>query len=348
MQNYTLKVIELREETSDTLTVVFKQPLKKLHYTAGQYLTLIFRINGRRYIRPYSFSSAPGVDATINVTVKRVPQGVVSNHILDKVKVGDLIEVVPPMGNFILPDSITLSDKHIVLWGSGSGITPLISLIKFCLHENVCKHVTLVYGNKSFETTIFHNEITDLKNKLAGKFSVWHFHTKATVDQLNPFVIQGRIAPRKVLSVMQTEGDVQKTLHYICGPRGLKESVKETLLSLQIPQENIYTEDFEIVRDPKEFENIITRSITVEKSGQKAVLEVTKGKSILEACLDAMIEVDYSCQTGNCLLCRAKLINGHLKTIGVKELSKDLSEDERLLCCSFPLTDDIEILIENQ
>src|SRR3954464_7515541 len=99
MKHYTLKVIELRTETTDTITVVFKQPgLKKINYVAGQYLTLIFRINGRRYIRPYSFSSAPGVDSTLNVTIKRVPGGIISNHILDKVSVGDLIETIQPMG----------------------------------------------------------------------------------------------------------------------------------------------------------------------------------------------------------------------------------------------------------
>lgn len=102
MRNYTLKVLEVRKETIDSVTLCFKQPgLKKIKYLAGQYLTLQFRINGRRYIKPYSFSSTPLIDSTLNVTVKRVPGGIVSNYINDIVKVDDVIEVQEPLGDFI-------------------------------------------------------------------------------------------------------------------------------------------------------------------------------------------------------------------------------------------------------
>ena len=106
MITFALKVAEKRQETSDTVTLCFKQPgLKKIKYKAGQYLTLIFRINGRRYMRPYSFSSAPGVDTFLEVTVKRVRGGVVSNHICDFVGEGDLVEVMQPLGNFIVDEN---------------------------------------------------------------------------------------------------------------------------------------------------------------------------------------------------------------------------------------------------
>src|ERR1700676_3508127 len=114
MKFYTLRVIDIRRETQDCLTVIFKQPgLKRIKYFAGQYLSLIFRINGRRYIRPYSFSSAPGVEATLNITIKRVPGGIVSNHILDKLKVDDIIEVMEPMGDFILTENAAEPGTHI-------------------------------------------------------------------------------------------------------------------------------------------------------------------------------------------------------------------------------------------
>ena len=105
MQTFTLKVIDIKKETGDTVTLSFKQPgLKKIKYKAGQYLTLIFRINGRRYLRPYSLSSAPGIDANLEITVKRVTGGIISNHINDMVKVDDLIEILYPMGDFVLPE----------------------------------------------------------------------------------------------------------------------------------------------------------------------------------------------------------------------------------------------------
>ena len=111
MGNYTLRIAEVKRETEDTVTLCFKQPgLKKIKYIAGQYLTLIFRINGRRYIRPYSFSSCPGVDSYLEVTVKRVQNGLVSNHINDMVNVGDSIEVMPPMGDFIFEANDDLTD----------------------------------------------------------------------------------------------------------------------------------------------------------------------------------------------------------------------------------------------
>jgi ring-1,2-phenylacetyl-CoA epoxidase subunit PaaE len=345
MKRYTLKIIELRRETADTLTVVFKQPaLKKIKYQAGQYLTLIFQINGRRYIRPYSFSSAPGVDPDLEITVKQVPGGIVSNHIADRLKVGDLVEVMEPMGDFILrPDLITTA-THIVLWGAGSGITPLISIIKEALHKNIGKQVTLVYGNRSLESVIFKDKIELLKT-VYSNFTSFDFHTRLAISPTNPTIIEGRIDPAKVLSVMKAEGDLTNTLHYICGPVGLKESVKAALLELGVKNQSIQTEDFEIVRDPVEFENISTKIVVVVKDGVKAVVEVVKGKSILEAGLDTTLDLSYSCQTGSCLVCKAVLLKGEIKMIGLTNRPQELNADEYLLCCSYPLTDNVEVAV---
>lgn len=345
MKHYTLKIIGLRKETADTLTIVFKQPgLKKIQYQAGQYLTLIFQINGRRYIRPYSFSSAPGIDPDLEVTVKQVPGGIASNHIADRLKVGDLVEVMEPMGSFILHPDLVTTATHIVLWGAGSGITPLISIIKEALHKNIGKQVTLVYGNRSFENVIFKDKIEALKT-VYPNFTSFDFHTKPVISESNPTIIEGRIDPAKVLSVMKAEGDLNNTIHYICGPAGLKESVKTALLNLGAKSQSIQTEDFEIVRDPVEFENISTRMVAVVKSGVKAVVEVVKGKSILEAGLDAMIDLSYSCQTGSCLVCKAVLLKGEVKMIGIKNIPEELKADECLLCCSFPLVDNVEVAV---
>ena len=346
MPYYTLKVVELRKETDDTFTVCFKQPaLKKIKYQAGQYLTLIFRINGRRYLRPYSFSSAPGVDATLDVTVKRVPGGIVSNHIIDKLKIDDMVEVMEPMGDFVLNEAELLPDTRLVLWGAGSGITPLIAIAKYALHKNIVKHVTLVYGNRNFDQTIFAGKIKELGDQYPQQFSAWHFHTKAVIDKHYPYLIQGRINPDKVLSVIQKEGDINHTINFICGPAGLKESVKKALFNLGISDGKVFSEDFEVVRNPVDFEDIITRSVLINKAGNVATVEVTKGKSVLEAGLDAMIDLSYSCQTGSCQLCKARLIKGALRTIGITK-TQALTENEHLLCCSFPLSDDIEIFVD--
>lgn len=341
MNTYTLKVVEIRVETEDTITVCFKQPaLKKVKYRSGQYLTLIFRINGRRYIRPYSFSSAPGIDPLLEVTVKRVPNGIVSNHIHDVVQTGDSIEVLPPMGDFVYDRDIP--GDELFLWGTGSGITPLISITKQVLAESAGIRVNLIYGNRSHRHTIFSSTIDRLLKEFPDRFKVWHFHTQISVQQTSPYLVQGRITKEKVFGIMK-EVDLNSSVHYICGPSGLKESVKLVLSELNVPAEQIFSEDFELVKDPADFEDIKTRQIRLDFNGQEYEMEVIKGKSILECALDAGLELPYSCQTGNCSTCKVKVLTGSLKMIGAANTRRDLLHDEYLACCSYPLTENVHL-----
>ncbi|PTS96252.1 hypothetical protein DBR11_19515 [Pedobacter sp. HMWF019] len=340
MVTYTLKVIDIKKETQDTLTLSFKQPgLRKIKYLAGQYLTLIFRINGRRYIRPYSFSSCPGIDPNLEITVKRVLNGIVSNHIHDIVKIGDCVEVFEPMGDFVFKES---TNSQIYLWGVGSGITPLISLAKYILTFNDVG-VNLIYGNKNHESTIFGSQIKELQNKFSERFMVKHFHTRFALDQNNGTITKGRINQLQALSILEQNSDVNTSIHYICGPSGLKESVREALLKCGVPDGNILSEDFELLKDPKDFESIYTQTVKLKFNEIEFNVEVVKGKSILEAALDADIELPYSCQTGNCSTCKAKLISGRVKMIGLTKGRNDLLSDEYLICCTHPLTDNVYI-----
>lgn len=340
---YTLKVVEIIAETNDAITLCFKQPgLKKVHYLPGQYLTLVLRINGRRYIRPYSFSSAPSVNQFLEITIKRVPGGIVSNHIIDKVKIGDLIEVLPPMGKFVYKHEWLEKNTNVILWGVGSGITPLFSIAKYILANQTKNKVTLVYGNRSSESTIFYDKIADLKQQYSDRFNVWHFHTTLQISKDNPHLIQGRIQPNKVLSVMAAADNINNSLHYICGPAGLKESVKESLHGLNISKDKIFTEDFENVKDPKDFEDIYTQGVEINFDGIREV-EVTKGRSILEAGLDALIDLPYSCQTGDCTLCKARIISGEVRMIGLEAIPEELADDECLLCCSYPVSAGVKL-----
>ena len=344
MITYSLKVVQIRKETPEAVTICFKQPvLKKVKYISGQYLTLIFRINGRRYIRPYSFSSAPEVDPLIEVTIKRVANGIVSNHIIDVVKEGDIIEAMPPMGNFVYPSNGNFT--HVYLWGVGSGITPLMSLSKHILFSQAQTRVTLIYGNRNDESTIFLDSINALRVRFAENFNALHFYTKNAIDTTLPYVVQGRIDPSKVLSALNTSENFFSSLHFICGPFGLKESVKRTLADLNTPSENIFSEDFELVKNPKDFEDLKTRNIILSFQGKKVSLEIAKGKSILEVGLDAGLELPYSCQTGTCSSCKSKLIKGRMRMIGIEERRDDLAKDEYLLCCSYPETEEVEIEI---
>lgn len=342
---FTLKVVEIRRETEDTVTLCFKQPaLKKIKYFAGQYITLIMRINGRRYFRPYSFSSAPGIDQHLEVTVKRVPYGIVSNHINDVVQVGDTIEVLSPMGNFTVTEDF--SGKNIFLWGTGSGITPLISIAKFALNKLSDTKVHLIYGNRNFETTIFLDQIDFLKKTFHSRFEAIHFHTLLTVEENFPHIVQGRIDEVKALKILSEHPNFNEQIHYICGPFGLKESVKKALFSCGLSEEAVYTEDFEMIKNEEDFKDIQTTVIGIEYEGNRTDIEIIKGKSILEAALDAGLDLPYSCQTGNCSICKGNLIDGNAKMIGLKEShSSSLSDDELLLCCAYPLNNKVLIRI---
>ncbi|MXV51698.1 2Fe-2S iron-sulfur cluster binding domain-containing protein [Pedobacter sp. HMF7647] len=346
MKSFTLKIQAKKVETPDAVTICFKQPaLKKIQYVAGQYLTVIVRINGRRYLRPYSFSSAPGVDNTLDITIKRCPQGIVSNHIIDTFEEGQLIEVMSPLGDFTFEKIRDPNDKRFILWGAGSGITPLYSLIKAALKGNLFKHVTLVYGNRSNDTIIFKKSLEELQSQYESRFSIWHFHTRLSVASSNPFLIQGRIDPEKIMDVLRSEGNMENSVHFICGPSGLKESVKASLQGFRIDESRIFSEDFELIRNPEDFKNISTQNVLVNFNGAERSVEVVKGKSILESALDSMIELPYSCQIGNCSICKAKVLAGEVSMIGLQKRPVDLTNDECLLCCSFPQSNNVKVLI---
>lgn len=344
MNTYTLKVVEIRQETDDTITLCFKQPgLKKIKYLAGQYLTLIFRINERRYIRPYSFSSAPVVDNYLEVTVKRVLNGIVSNHIHDMIKIGDVMEVMQPMGDFVFSDRDDV--KEIYLWGTGSGITPLISIAKSALSNEIGPSVHLFYGNRNSESTIFFDQIQLLNAKYPGRFFAKHFYTQPLVTDALPNTIQGRINVDVALDLLGGI-NTDQALHYICGAPGFKDSVKMALSKMAVAGDNVFSEDFELTKDPKDFEFIKTQIVEIQFNGSDYRVEVAKGRSILEAALDQNIELPYSCQTGSCSTCRGILKAGDVKMIGLTKERTDLELGEYLLCCTYPNSENIYIKID--
>lgn len=347
MVTFTLKITEIEKNTPDVITIYFKQPgLKKVRYKAGQYITLIVRINGRKYIRPYSFSSAPDLDPNMSITIKRIPGGIVSNYLYDHVGVDSLLEVTQPMGDFVY-DADHDDSKHIMLWGAGSGVTPLMSILKTALNKKADTRVSLFYCNRNPEHTIFFNELSDLENKFADRFKVHNFYTRLPEDVYLQYFVAGRIDELKISTILSKDAQLDKSIHYICGPDGLKTVVIEALTKLKVPLSDIYTEEFELSIDPEQFDDIETRVVKIVYDQTEYDVEVTKGTSILNAGLDLGIDLPYSCQTGSCLLCKGKLLNGKIKAIGIDNLPAELQNDDCLLCCSYPYSEGIQLLITN-
>lgn len=342
MKHYTLTIIEVRYETTDSVTLCFKQPaLRKIKYQAGQYITLIVKINGRKYARPYSLSSAPSVDSLLEITIKRVPDGIVSNYIFTELKVGDVLEIMEPMGDFTFNNSDI--GKTIYLWGVGSGITPLYSLTKEILNIHPDTKVFLVYGNKLRESTIFSKKLFELQNEYNSVLRLTYFYSQENklVEEEN--IIKGRISSDFVLNLVSKNTHCKESVHYICGPKGIKDTIKSSLLKLDVPLSSIFVEEFDLVIDPKEFEDVEDSRVSIRFQGKQTEIFVPKGKSILDVALDNDIEIPYSCQTGNCNICKAKISEGRLKMIGLTRDREDLPQGEFLLCCSYPLTNPISI-----
>lgn len=328
------------QETDDTKTFVFKNPIfNKIKYEAGQYLTLLLRINDRKYARPYSFSSTPLVDSLLSITVKRVSNGIVSNYIHNSFKVGDVIEVMEPMGDFILNKKESI--YSIYFWGVGSGITPLFSIIKEVLNSRPNTVVYLVYGNKNEDSTIFKTQLKKLQEEHPLVFNMSIFYSQDDTFEFNDTNHKGRITSTFVANLFSQNKNTKESLHYICGPFGLKELIKNKLQDLEVPMSSIFTEDFELAIDSKELSDVENSKAIILLRGELFEIFVPKGRSILDMALDQEIEIPYSCQTGNCNSCKAKLKDGRLKMVGLNKGRNDLGKDEFLLCCSYPLTKEI-------
>lgn len=346
MSSFTLVVTDVLKPVTDVVLINFKQPrFKKIIYKSGQYITIVIRINGRKFLRPYSLSSSPSTDNFLQITIKRIPNGIVSNYLYDHVKGGDNFEVMEPMGNFVYDPSLVTTAKNIMLWGAGSGITPLMSIIKTALANSTDTKIHLFYCNRNPEYVIFQPELKDLQDKYREQLVIWNFYTGIPEDVYLNYQIAGRITEQKILSILSDTTNLAQAAHYICGPQGLKDTIKSVLSKFEVGRQNVFSEEFEVLIDPEQFDDIDTQTIQIHLNGASQQVEVTKGRSMLDAALDALLDLSYSCQTGTCMLCKAKLTNGQVKVIGVEKLPVEVAADECLLCCSYPLTNNVEVLI---
>jgi ring-1,2-phenylacetyl-CoA epoxidase subunit PaaE len=154
---------------------------------------------------------------------------------------------------------------------------------------------------------------------------------------------KGRINSDFVTRFLSNHNNRNESVHYICGPKRFKDIIKSSLMASGVPASSIFFEEFELVVDSKDLEGVKDSRVTVNFQRQLSEIFVPKGKSILDVVLNHDIEIPYSCQTGNCNTCKAKLKEGQLKMIGLAQERKDLAQDEFLLCCSYPLTNSINI-----
>ncbi len=347
---YNLKVKEVVRETQDAITIVFSHPPSgKIYYKSGQFLTLILNLNGKEVRRAYSLCSSPFTDEDLAVTVKRVENGLVSNWLNDHIKAGDVIKVMEPMGQFT-----TEFDKnrkrHLIMFAGGSGITPMMSIIKSILTQEPESICSLIYCNRNIDSIIFKDELAKWETNYQGRLHVIHVLDNAPMNWQGYSGLLNHDMLTKLFERIPDWG-IEKTTYLMCGPEGMMKNVDSLLAMHNIPREKIFKESFVqgiLDKDKKQEEPVENkaRMVTIRYDGQEYQIMVEPNRTILETALDQGIDLPYSCQSGLCTACRGKAISGKVKLDEEEGLSQAEREQGYVLTCvGHPLTDDVIIEI---
>lgn len=344
---HKLKVTDITRETADCVSVAFDIPpnLKNdFKYIQGQYVTLKLNINGEELRRSYSICSSPVADEEMRIAIKKVEKGRVSTHINQHLKVGDELEVMTPMGNFF-----TILDpahqKNYVLFAGGSGITPMLSILKTIIHVEPKSTVQMFYGNLEEAAIIFKKHLDQLLDKHNNRLQVYHILDKPKAE--TPELYKGIMTPEKVKALIENHVKLSaENEFFICGPTAMMTNVENTLKELGVKKDNIHLEYFTVDTQPPKKPDApmegerINSKVTVIIDGIETVIDLPQhGEAILDAALDAGLDVPFACKGAVCCTCRAKVLEGKVDM----EMNYALSESEVkegyiLTCQAHPLT----------
>jgi ring-1,2-phenylacetyl-CoA epoxidase subunit PaaE len=323
---HNLKVKELIKETQNTVSILFSIPenlKEQFQYKSGQYLTIKKIINNEEVRRSYSISSCPTLDADIKVSSKMLEGGKMSTYFYKELGVGDELEVMPPDGSFILKRH----DQPLILFAAGSGITPVISILKDAL-VNGSQQVHLYYGNRSEEEIIFKTELKALREKYSNRLLVQHF-LSSNGERLD--------ADRTKAIVAGLSIDASVANYFICGPEGMIQAVKAGLEDSGISKVNINIEYFASPKAEKK-ESVVAASgnvndVTLIIDGEEHKTTLTNGESILDAANRIGIDPPFSCQSGVCTTCKGKVMAGSVEMENNFGLGEDEVEEGFILTC---------------
>ncbi|MCW5910743.1 MAG: ferredoxin--NADP reductase [Cyclobacteriaceae bacterium] len=350
---HNLRVKQVVQETKDAISIVFEQPEKKISYKAGQFLTLIATIAGKEVRRAYSLNSSPVTDADLSVTVKRVDDGLMSNWLPDNVKAGSTLKVMEPMGQFTT-EFKKENKRHLVLFAGGSGITPMMSIIKTTLVEEPESICSLIYCNRDIDSIIFKNTFDELQTKYEGRLHVIHVLDNAPLNWQGHSGLLNHDMLAKILERIPDWG-MDSTTYLMCGPEGMMKNVQTLLEARHIPAGKIFKESFVQGTIDKENKKEAApaagdgpraHEVTVRYDGQEYKFVVEPDRTILETALDNGIDLPYSCQSGLCTACRGRALSGQVKLDEEEGLSQsERAEGYVLTCVGHPVSDDVVIEI---
>lgn len=348
---YPLSVAKIKNETRDTIAVTFVIPPElatSFAYQQGQHLTLRTMIGDEDVRRSYSICSAVQ-DNLLRVAIKRTPGGLFSSWANEHLKPGMSVDVMPPMGHFNVPLDASHA-RHYVAFAAGSGITPILSIIKTTLLAEPKSSFTLFYGNRASSSVIFKDELTDLKDVYMERLKLAYVMSR---EQQDIELFNGRITKEKCEQFIRHWIRIEDIdVAFICGPEDMMHGVCAALQEAGMPKENIKVELFAASipkhqHKPRAFaaDAVHETEVTVIMDGNATSFTMDKDKeSILDAGLRAGIDMRYSCKGGVCSTCRCKLLDGKVDMDANYALEDyEVARGFVLSCQSFPVTDKVVI-----
>ena len=334
MDFYSLRIKEINKETSDSVSLTFDIPKDikdKFTFEAGHYLTLEALINHEPVRRAYSIWKAP-FENEISVLVKEIKDGSFSSYANNELKIGDSIKVSSPAGNFEIGSA---KESKTTFFAAGSGITPIVSMIKQQLFNNSESSIVLFYVNKDESSTIFKTELDKLVTNFSNQLTVHHLFTReeSSSNQFSGRINEakcGELSAKNALS-LQSEG------YYMCGPEEMILATKDFLISKSVDTSKIHFELFTSTdTDKSEFESHIdeaTVHITIDDDEFEFEYTLSQADSLLDAGNDQGLDMPYSCKGGVCCTCKAKIIEGTAMMIKNSALSDEEVADGYILTC---------------
>ena len=353
---HPLRVSEIRRDTDDSVAVTFEVPpalRDTFRFEPGQYLTLKRGTGPEEARRSYSICAAPG--ESLRVGVRRVPRGLFSPWVTGVLREGDTLDVMEPQGRFGAALA-QAEPRHVLLIAGGSGITPILSILRTVLQRSPATRCTLLYGNRTAGSTMFKEELEDLKNRYLTRLAI---HPVFSREQVDAPLSMGRLDRERVtqfLSTLIDPSDIDQA--FVCGPHAMNDEAEAALRAAGVPPERIHVERFGLppgqaetatVHEPQPGDADTAR-VTLVRDGLTRDFFFRKGDpSILDAAAREGLDVPYSCKSGVCATCRAKLLEGQVRMDRNFALEKaDLEAGFILTCQAHPTTEKVVVSFDER
>jgi len=344
---YALPIKHVWNETQDAVAISFEIPTELrdvFRYQHGQYITLRTVVRGEQERRAYSLCSSPYTDEPLTIAVKKLPDGVMSTWLAENVRQGASIDVMAPMGNFTLPLD-GRNARHLLCVAGGSGITPILSILKSALVVEPMTSVTLVYANISDTSIIFADELSRLSQKYGTRLRIVHVLES---DSSGLASVRGRMNPELMSNVIAEHvSELQNVEAFLCGPEGLMNIARACLVGAGLPLSKVHQEYFSISTTSESANTmsessteLVTRRVKIRLYGEDHEFDVQPDETFLSAAQRANLDPPYACQIGACCTCRAKLVTGSAIMDEREALSDDEIADGYILTCQAHPTSD--------